>query len=155
MQRNALRHRHTEGGFTLLELLLVLVIIGVLAAVVGPEIFGAADRANAGAATTQISNYKQALERFRLDMMRVPTTEEGLAVLIKKPSTEDSVRWGGPYLKDTEIIPADPWGRQYTYKAPGENGRAYEITSLGADGQPGGEGANADILSWLAAKTNP
>lgn len=142
--------RRGQGGFTLLEMLLVLVIIGVLAAVIGPTIMNAQGKAATGATQAQITNFKSAIDRFQLDMFRVPTTEEGLNALIERPSSEEGKRWAGPYLKDTEVVPLDGWKRAFVYKAPGENGRSYEIISYGADGQAGGEGDNADVKSWVS-----
>ena len=134
--------RLSRAGFTLLELLVVLVILGLLASFVGPRYFDQLGRSNAKVARAQIDALEKALEHYRLDTGRYPTNEQGLVALTEKPA--DETRWAGPYLK--KAVPADPWGRAYAYRvAAGPNG--FEILSLGADGKPGGEGENADIRS--------
>lgn len=135
------------SGFTLMELLLVLVIIGLLAALVGPTLYQRIRPAKEAVARAQIENFATALDGFLLDVGRYPTTEEGLKVLRAK--AEGVAKWNGPYLK--KEVPVDPWGNPYVYRAPGRNG-GYEIVSFGADGKEGGEGDNADIKSWDAAK---
>lgn len=135
------------GGFTLMELLLVLIIVGLLAAVVGPTLYQRIKPAKRTAAREQIENFSTALDGFVVDVGRYPTTQEGLNALRVQP---DGVQhWKGPYLK--KEIPNDPWGNPYQYRAPGRNG-GYEISSYGADGKAGGEGDNADINSWEADK---
>lgn len=135
------------AGFTLMELLLVLVIIGLLAALVGPTLYQRIKPAKESAARAQIENFATALDSFYIDLGRYPTTQEGLKVLRTKP--EGAERWSGPYLK--KEIPADPWGGQYVYRAPGRNG-GYEIVSYGADNREGGENENADVNSWESGK---
>lgn len=135
-------HARRAGGFTLLELLVVLVILGLLASFVGPRYFDQLGRSNAKVARTQIDALEKALEHYRLDTGRYPTTEQGLAALTERPTDEG--RWAGPYLK--KQVPADPWGHPYAYRA-GAGPQGFEIQSLGADGKPGGEGENADIRS--------
>ncbi|MCU0939655.1 MAG: type II secretion system major pseudopilin GspG [Burkholderiaceae bacterium] len=130
-------------GFTLLELLVVLVIIGLLAGYVGPRYFGQIGKSEAKAAKAQIVAFEQALDQYRLDTGRYPPTEAGLAVLVNKPANDP--KWGGPYLK--KAVPTDPWGRPYVYKSPGEHGE-YDLLSFGKDGRPGGSGDDADITSW-------
>ena len=133
-------------GFTLIELLIVMVILGLLASLVGPRLFGQLDASKVKAARTQIEMAGAALDTYRLDMSRYPTTEEGLAALSEKPAdTEAAARWRGPYLK--KRVDKDPWGNSYVYKAPGEKSD-YELSSLGADGKEGGSGDAADIHSW-------
>jgi len=134
-------------GFTLLELLVVLVILGLLAALIGPRVVGRLGKAKTEIARSQISLLESALDQFRLDVGRYPTTEEGLRALIEPPQDEEvRSRWQGPYLKKKKI-PLDPWGRPYQYRSPGEHGD-YDLWSYGADGKPGGSGENADITSW-------
>ncbi|MDL1956005.1 MAG: type II secretion system major pseudopilin GspG [Candidatus Desulfofervidus auxilii] len=131
-----------EKGFTLIELLIVMIILGLLAALVGPTLFKKVEKSKQQAAKTQIELFGAALDAFRLDVGRYPTTEEGLEALVTNPGIE---KWDGPYLK--KKIPLDPWGHPYVYKCPGEHGE-YDLYSLGADGQIGGEGKNKDIVSW-------
>lgn len=138
--------RRTQRGFTLIELLIVMVILGLLASLVGPRLFGQLDSSKIRAAKTQIEMVSSALDTYRLDMSRYPTTEQGLNALWEKPAdAAEGVKWRGPYLK--KRVDKDPWGNSYVYKAPGDN-REYEVTSLGADGKEGGSDDNADIHSW-------
>jgi general secretion pathway protein G len=138
-----MKQRHQELGFTLLELLVVMVIIGLLASYVAPRYFSQIGKSEAGVARAQLDAFDKALSQYRLDMGRYPTTEQGLVALVKRPSEES--RWNGPYL--SKNIPPDPWGRPYIYRSPGEHGE-YDLFSLGRDGQPGGTGDAADITSW-------
>lgn len=142
------RQMAREGGFTLMELLLVLVIIGLLAAVVGPTLYQRINPAKETATREQIESFATALDNFMVDMGRYPTTQEGLEALRAKP--DGSEKWNGPYLK--KDIPNDSWGNPYIYRAPGRSG-GYEIVSLGADGRAGGEHENADINSWETQKS--
>jgi general secretion pathway protein G len=135
--------RGRQAGFTLLELLVVIVIIGLLAAYVGPKYFSQLGKSEVTVAKAQIEAFEKALDTFRLDVGRYPTTEEGLNALMTAPPTV-AAKWNGAYLK--KGIPLDPWGHPYQYKAPGSKAE-YEILSLGKDGQPGGTGDNADISS--------
>ena len=130
-------------GFTLLELLVVMVIIGLLASLVAPRYFDSVGKSNTKVAKAQIDALEKALDQFRLDVGRYPTTEQGLEALNGKPPNLE--RWAGPYLK--KAVPPDPWGRAYLYRAPGEHGD-YDLSSLGSDGQPGGTGEAADATSW-------
>jgi general secretion pathway protein G len=131
-------------GFTLLEMLVVLVIIGLIASLVGPRLFARVDSSKVQVAETQSKMLRGAIETFRLEVGRLPTAEEGLEALRKAPSDERAkARWRGPYLD--EEIPADPWGNPYLYAIPGRDGQPFAIYSLGADGQPGGEGNDADV----------
>jgi general secretion pathway protein G len=130
-------------GFTLLELLVVIVIIGLLAAYVGPKYFSQLGKSEVTVARAQIEAFEKSLDTFRLDVGRYPTTEEGLNALMTAPPTA-AAKWNGPYLK--KGVPADPWGHAYQYRAPGSKAE-YEILSLGKDGQPGGAGEAADISS--------
>jgi general secretion pathway protein G len=135
--------RRRNAGFTLLELLVVIVIIGLLAAYVGPKYFSQLGKSEVTVAKAQIEAFEKSLDTYRLDVGRYPTTEEGLNALMVAPPTA-AAKWNGPYLK--KGVPADPWGHAYQYRAPGSKGE-YEILSLGKDGQPGGSGEGADISS--------
>ncbi len=138
---NKLRH---QDGFTLIELMVVMAIIGVFAALIVPNVLGRADDARVMAARTDVGNLMQALKLYRLDNQRYPTSEQGLNALISKPTTEPvPVNWK-PYL---EKLPHDPWGRPYLYMNPGIK-TDVEVLSFGADGTAGGEANNADIGSW-------
>lgn len=132
-----------RSGFTLLELLVVMVIIGLLAGYVGPKYFGQIGKSEVKAARAQIDAFEKALDHYRLDVGRYPPTDAGLAALVSKPANEP--KWAGPYLK--KGVPNDPWGRPYAYKSPGEHGE-YDLLSYGKDGQLGGSGEAADITSW-------
>ncbi|HEV7801476.1 MAG TPA: type II secretion system major pseudopilin GspG [Burkholderiales bacterium] len=130
-------------GFTLLELLVVMVIIGLLAGYVAPKYFSQIGKSEVKVAKAQLDGLEKALDQYRLDTGRYPTTEQGLAALFTQPANES--RWSGPYLK--KEVPPDPWSRPYQYKAPGEHGE-YDLLSFGKDGQPGGTAEAADITSW-------
>ncbi|UCV29430.1 type II secretion system major pseudopilin GspG [Ferribacterium limneticum] len=132
-----------QRGFTLLELLVVMVIIGLLAGYVGPKYFAQIGKSEVKAARAQIDALEKALDQYRLDVGRYPTSENGLAALMKRPPSEN--RWQGPYLR--KEVPADPWGQPYLYAQPGEHGE-FDLFSLGKDGKPGGEGEAADIGNW-------
>ncbi len=135
--------RHRSSGFTLLELLVVMVIIGLLASIVAPQYFAQIGKSNEKVARAQIEAFGQALDQYRLDAGLYPSTEQGLAALRMAPTNVP--RWRGPYLK--RDVPNDPWGKSYQYRAPGQHGD-YDLLSLGADGQPGGEGEASDVTSW-------
>ena len=130
------------AGFTLIELMIVIAILGLMAYMVAPRLMGVMGKAKPKIAMADMKNLETALDMFYLDVGRYPTEEEGLKVLYQRP--DNVPNWGGPYIKKA---PKDPWGRDYSYKCPGEHG-AYDIISLGLDGQPGGEGENTDISSW-------
>ena len=136
--------RSLQAGFTLIELMVVLVIIGVLAALIVPNVLDRADDARVMAAKTDVNNLMQALKLYKLDNQRLPTAEQGLQALITKPSSGPIPANWKPYL---EKLPNDPWSRPYQYLNPGIKGEV-DVMSLGADGQAGGEGKNADIGSW-------
>lgn len=133
-----------QAGFTLIEMMVVMSIIGLLMALVGPNIIRQFGKASTGASKAQVESLGTALDAFRLDCGRYPTSQEGLAALRQPP--QGLTRWDGPYLK--KEVPLDPWGRAYLYRSPGEGGRPYELGSFGADGAPGGDGENRDIVSW-------
>lgn len=130
-------------GFTLLELLVVMVIIGLLAAYVGPKYFSQIGKSEQSVAKAQVEAFSRALSTFRLDVGRFPTSEEGLSALVVKPASTTS-KWNGPYL--SKSVPVDPWERPYVYRAPGANGSDFDLLSYGKDGQLGGEGDAADIV---------
>lgn len=133
-------------GFTLIELMVVLLIIGVLAALIVPSVLGRADDAKIMAARTDVSNLAQALKLYRLDNGRYPSPDQGLAALVSKPTTDPiPANW----RKNLDLLPNDPWGRAYVYMNPGI-ANEVDVVSLGADGQSGGEGNDADIGSWQA-----
>ncbi|MFZ1642927.1 MAG: type II secretion system major pseudopilin GspG [Candidatus Contendobacter sp.] len=140
-QENCRRPR----GFTLIELLVVLVILGLLAGLVGPQVMKYLGGANTKTAKLQIEDFSTALDAFRLDMGRYPTSAEGLAALVVQPSSAN--RWNGPYLRKN-IIPKDPWQNDYQYRSPGQHGGAFDLYSLGADNADGGDGENQDVVSW-------
>lgn len=139
MRRNA-----RNAGFSFIEIMIVVSIIGLLMALVGPRFIRGREKAEVQAAVAQIENLGTALDTLRLDMGRYPSTQEGLAALVRRPPSSE--RWDGPYLK--KDVPPDPWGRPYYYRSPGEGGRPYDLYSLGADGSPGGDGFNRDVTSW-------
>ena len=130
-------------GFTLLELLVVMVIIGLLAGYVGPKYFAQIGKSEVKAARAQIDALEKALDHYRLDVGRYPSGEQGLAALSRRPTNES--RWQGPYLR--KELPADPWGNAYQYVQPGQRGE-FDLISLGKDGKTGGEGEAADIGNW-------
>lgn len=136
--------RKTVRGFTLIELMVVLVIIGVLAALIVPNVLDRADESRVTAAKTDVNNLMQALKLYKLDNQTFPSTEQGLNALVNKPMTAPVPGKWRPYV---DKLPADPWGRPYQYLNPGVHG-PVDVLSLGADGAPGGEGLNADIGSW-------
>jgi general secretion pathway protein G len=141
---NTLARRARQAGFTLIELMVVLVIIGVLAALIVPNVLDRADDARATAAKTDVNNLMQALKLYKLDNQRYPSTEQGLQALVVKPTTAPVPPNWKPYV---EKLPEDPWRHPYQYLNPGLKGE-IDVMSFGADGQPGGEGKNADIGSW-------
>jgi general secretion pathway protein G len=144
---NMRKRSNTSRGITLIELLVVIIIIGLLAAFVAPKFFGKVSMANLKAAKAQIEMFGTALDTFRLDVGRYPTTDEGLKALREKPGGVD--RWEGPYLP--KEIPLDPWKRPYVYKSPGDH-EEFDILSYGRDGVEGGEGEDQDVVSWRDLK---
>jgi general secretion pathway protein G len=137
------KHKRAITGFTLIELLIVMVIIGLLAALVAPRFFGQEKKAKQRGAKGQIALLESAVDTYRLDIGRYPTTEQGLEALRERPDGID--KWDGPYLR--KELPVDPWGNPYVYESPSEHGD-YAIMSYGVDGKPGGEEMDMDIVSW-------
>jgi len=133
-----------SGGFTLLELLIVMIIIGLLAALIGPKMIGRVGESRQTVAKQQIEGFSSALEMYKLDTTKYPTQEQGLDALVTEP--QGIMNWKGPYLKK-KFIPKDPWGNNYVYIYPGEHGD-YDILSYGADGNSGGDGEDKDVASW-------
>ncbi len=144
-EKREIRRRSVSGsaGFTLLELLVVMVIIGLLAAFVGPRYFSQIGKSEVKSAKAQLDALEKALDQYRLDLGKYPSTEQGLVALVSRPANE--AKWDGPYLKKT--VPVDPWGSPYIYKFPGEHGE-FDLWSFGKDGQPGGSGESEDINNW-------
>jgi len=145
--RDSAAHRSanpSRAGFTLIEMLVVLVIIGLIMGLVGPRVLSYLSDARVKAARLQIESFSNSLDLYYLDVGRYPTSQEGLAALVKRPTSIDV--WNGPYLKGG-TVPADPWRNAYVYVAPGTHG-TYDLMSYGSDGREGGEGAAADITNW-------
>jgi general secretion pathway protein G len=137
--------KRRERGFSLLELLVVLVILGVIAGIFAPRFIGQAEKAKRSAAKLEIDQIGQSLDLYKLETGKYPTSQEGLAALVTAPS--GMTNWNGPYLKKSGV-PKDPWGNDYKYVSPGDQSRPYDIVSLGADGKEGGDGDGKDITSW-------
>jgi general secretion pathway protein G len=141
------RRRHArrgEAGFTLVEILVVITIIGLIMALVGPRVLNYLAESKVKAARIQVESFASSLDLFYLDNGRYPTSSEGLVALAQRPGSVET--WNGPYLR-SGAVPNDPWGHPYVYRSPGEHG-AYDIISYGSDGQEGGSGTAADIASW-------
>ena len=136
--------RRGNAGVTLIEMLVVVTIIALFATLVAPGMFKQGDKAKQVAARVQINNFEQALTQYKMNTGLFPTTEQGLEALRTKPANVN--QWDGPYLR--KEIPVDPWGHAYVYKFPGEHGDEPDIISYGGDGQAGGDGLSADIVSW-------
>jgi general secretion pathway protein G len=147
MNRPSRRALWSERGFTLIELLVVVIILGLLAALVGPRFFGRVSQAKQAAAKVQIESLGTALDQFKLDTSRYPTSQEGLQALQANPG--NLAGWEGPYLK--KDVPRDPWGNPYQYKSPGDHGE-YDLWSNGSDNSPGGEGEAVDVTSWTSGR---
>jgi general secretion pathway protein G len=135
-----------QAGFTLIELLVVIIVLGLLVGLVGPRLFGRVGQSKQAAAKAQIELLGAGLDQYRLDVGAYPNTSQGVDAMQKNPGVQN---WNGPYLK--KAVPKDPWGNPYKYRAPGQHGE-YDLWSEGADGSPGGEGENADIVSWDVEK---
>ena len=138
------RRTRRQAGVTLIEMLVVVVIIGLFVAMVGPKLWSNVDKAKITKARADIEGLGAALGTYKLDNGNFPTTEQGLLALREKPA--EATQWAGPYT--SKDVPKDPWGHDYVYKYPGDHGDEPEIICYGTDGQPGGEGINADIVSW-------
>jgi general secretion pathway protein G len=142
-----MQNKQRRRGFTLIEIMVVIIVLTILAAAIIPNLTGRTDDARVARARSDVANLETALEQFKLDMGRYPTSEEGLQALRDAPQTEDIDRWKGPYLR--KPVPPDPWGNPYVYVSPGiENPDSYDLESYGADGQDGGEEYDRDIESW-------
>lgn len=148
-----MNRQNRQRGFTLIEIMVVVVIIGILIGLVAPNILGRVDKARVTAAKADIATLEQALEMYRLDNHNYPSTDQGLEALVAKPGGEPAAKSWNPegYLKKKEL-PKDPWGNQYQYVVPGQEGRPYDLYSFGADGREGGENYDADIGSWTRDK---
>jgi general secretion pathway protein G len=142
-----MKDRKNERGFTLVELLIVMIILGLLAALVAPRMFGKVGKSKQKAAQSQIALFETAIDTYRLGMGKFPGADQGLMALRVK--SEADANWDGPYLP--KEIPLDPWGHPYEYRYPGEHGD-YDILSYGADGQPGGDGEDADVVNWKSVE---
>ena len=138
-----MKRKQRESGITLIELLVVMVIIAMFATIVGQRLFRNVEKARQTTAKAQISEFESVLDAYKLDVGRYPTNEEGLQAMRIRPGNVE--RWDGPFLR--EDVPPDPWQRPYVYRFPGQHGD-YDLYSLGADGQEGGDGENADVTSW-------
>ena len=145
-----MEERRTQKAFTLIELMVVVVILGLLVALVSVRVTKHVATARRETTKAQIYQLKGAIQAFHLDTAEWP---EMLEDLINQPTGESGERWDGPYLQDTEIVPKDGWGMDFEYTVPGERGRDFEIVSYGGDKQPGGEGADADVLSWITEES--
>ncbi len=155
MDRTNPRTHRRNAGFTLIEIMAVVLIIGLLSGIVGFAVFQQVDKGRVVTAKAQIANLEGVLELYRMDNANFPSTEQGLDALVRAPTSAPEPRNYPPggYLKGGRV-PDDPWGQPYNYEAPGtRNPQAYDIWSLGADGQPGGDGANADIGNWTEEET--
>jgi general secretion pathway protein G len=144
MQRKTEHFNRTRAGFTLLELLVVLVILGLLAGLVGPRVMKYLSGAKSDTARLQVADLSAALDMYKIEVGRYPTSDEGLEALVQQPTGAGN--WNGPYLKKKQL-PKDPWGHDYQYRAPGEHGE-FDLYSLGADNTEGGNGENRDVVSW-------
>jgi len=145
--RPARRCRGRRSGFTLIEILVVIVVIAILATLVAPNVFQHVGAAKSATAKSQIEMLGAALDAYRLDNGSYPTTQQGLSALWEKPAVDPPANWRGPYLR--KPVPPDPWNQPYLYLFPGEqNPQGYDLLSYGADGRPGGAGEDADLVSW-------
>ena len=146
MERERAGRTQRERGFTLIEIMVVVIVLAIMASLIVPQFVGTTLEAKVSKARSDIKTLETNLERMYLHLDAYPTTEQGLQALVTAPAGIED-RWKGPYVK---VLEDDPWGHPYQYRSPGENGRTFDIWSQGADGQAGGEGPNADIISWKA-----
>lgn len=133
-------------GFTLMELLVVLVILALIGGVAGPKVIKYLGGAKSGTAQMQVKQFGQGLDLYKLEIGKYPSNQEGLKALVEAPAGAKG--WNGPYLKEIKTVPKDPWGREYIYESPGKHNKHFDISSLGADGKEGGEGEDKDINNW-------
>jgi general secretion pathway protein G len=148
MERRIMLISRRESGFTLIEIMVVLVIIAIMTALIAPQIMGRVDEARVTAAKQDIRTLETALDFYQMDNFRYPTTDQGIEALVKKPDDPNVRNWKPEGYLKSRSVPKDPWGNEYLYLQPGTRGGAYDLYSLGADGQAGGEGADADIGNW-------
>ena len=148
MRNSHPKPQRLSSGFTLLELLVVMVIIDLLASYVGPRYFDQIGKSEVKAARAQLDAFDKALATYRLDTGHYPRTDQGLKALTERPS--DEPKWSGPYL--SKALPTDPWGKPYAYKNPGDDGHEFDVETLGRDGQAGGTGLDADISVWTGGR---
>ena len=141
------RPQRRQRGFTLIEIMVVVIIIGILAAIVAPNVIGNVDRANITKAKTEIRAFESALKLYRLDNFQYPTSEQGLEALVVRPNDPNIRNWNPRGYMERDTIPPDPWGNPYQYLNPGNNGE-IDVYTLGRDGRPGGEGIDADVGNW-------
>jgi general secretion pathway protein G len=146
-ERRRMQISRRESGFTLIEIMVVLVIIAIMTALIAPQIMGRVDEARVTAAKQDIRTLETALDFYQMDNFRYPNTDQGLRALVEKPEPPPPNWRSGGYLKATSV-PKDPWGNEYRYLQPGTKGGAYDLCSLGADGEPAGEETDADVCSW-------
>ncbi|MGC2459129.1 MAG: type II secretion system major pseudopilin GspG [Gallionellaceae bacterium] len=146
MQTLNISGRSRTGGFTLLELLVVLVILALLGSIVGPKVVGYLGTSKSKAAKLQIQQFGESLDLYKMEVGNYPSTQDGLAALVQAPS--GATGWNGPYVKGANTVPKDPWGNDYHYESPGQHTADYDIYTLGADNREGGEGENKDINNW-------